>query len=164
MKRLLVPGLLSVFAFLGDGARAQAPSSPASQSPPASKPEPMPPDVVPSDGRAVVQRRMNRHGADLMELTLAVTLLQRKTIDEAAKRIGSDTGLPVMPPSSAETASQRNFRYLESVLRQRTAALAKASQDGDNQALATAFGNMMQICIACHSLYLNQPEKAAPKP
>jgi len=162
MKRLLVPSLL--LTFLGDGARAQAPSTPPAQAPAAKKQEPMPPDIVPSDGRSVVQRRMNRHGADLMELTLAVTLLQRKTIDEAAQRIGSDTGLPVMPPSSSETPSQRNFRYLESVLRQRTAALAKASRDGDNQALATAFGNMMQICISCHSLYLNQPEKAAPKP
>jgi hypothetical protein len=116
------------------------------------------------DGRALVQRRMNRHGASLVELTLAVTLLQRKTIADAASRIGTDTGLPVMPAGAAETQSQRNFRYLESVLRQRTAALAKASQDGDNAALATAFGNMMQICISCHSLYLNQPEKAAPKP
>jgi cytochrome c556 len=122
----------------------------------------MPADVV--DGRSVVQRRMSKHGASLMELTLAVTLLQRKTVAEAATRIGSDTGLPVMPPGPSETPSQRNFRFLEAVLRERTATLAKASSNGDNAALATAFGNMMQACISCHSLYLHQPDQAAPKP
>jgi hypothetical protein len=158
MKRLLVLCLLLAVA-LGDGAGAQAPAPPAAE-----KPAPASPDGMSPDGRALVQRRMNRHGASLVELTLAVTLLQRKTIADAATRIGMDTGLPVLPAGAAQTQAQRNFRYLESVLRQRTAALAKASQDGDNTALATAFGNMMEICISCHSLYLNQPEKAAPKP
>jgi Cytochrome C' len=140
---------------VGD-ARAQAPA------PAADKVLPLPADVV--DGRSVVQRRMSKHGASLMELTLAVTLLQRKTVAEAATRIGSDTGLPVMPPGPTETPSQRSFRFLEGVLRERTATLAKASGNGDNAALATAFGNMMQACISCHSLYLHQPDQAAPKP
>ncbi len=157
MKRLLLPPLL--LALLVGDARAQAPA------PTTDKVLPMPPDVVPApnDGRAVVQRRMNRHGAALMELTLAVTLLQRDTIARAAAEIGTDTGLPSMPAGAAETPAQRNFRYLETVLRQRTGTLAKASQTGDNAALATAFGNMMQVCISCHSLYLHQPDKAAPK-
>jgi hypothetical protein len=156
MKRQLL-SLLALTVLLGD-ARAQAPA-PASA---ADKVLPLPADVA--DGRSVVQRRMSNHGASLMELTLAVTLLQRKTIAEAATRIGSDTGLPVMPPGPKETPSQRNFRYLEAVLKERTATLAKASSNGDNAALATAFGNMMQACISCHSLYLHQPEQAAPKP
>jgi hypothetical protein len=156
MKRRLLP-LLALIVLLGD-ARAQAPA-PASA---ADKVLPLPADVP--DGRSVVQRRMSNHGASLMELTLAVTLLQRKTIAEAATRIGSDTGLPVMPPGQVETPAQRKFRYLEGVLRERTATLAKASINGDNASLATAFGNMMQACISCHSLYLHQPEQAAPKP
>ncbi|MGO9828590.1 MAG: cytochrome c [Myxococcaceae bacterium] len=156
MKRLLLPSLL--LAVLVGDARAQAPA------PATDKVLPLPPDVVPSDGRTVVQRRMNRHGASLMELTLAVTLLQRDTIARAAAEIGTDTGLPVMPQGPAETPTQRNFRYLEAVLRERTATLAQASKNGDNASLATAFGNMMQVCISCHSLYLHQPDKAAPKP
>jgi hypothetical protein len=155
MKPLL-PAYLLLAVLVADAAGAQTPV------PSPEKPAPLPADL--GDGRSVVQRRMNRHGGELMELTLAVTLLQRKTIEEAATQIGMDTGLPLMPPGAAETPSQRNFRYLESVLRERTAALAKASRNGDNAALATAFGNMMQVCIACHSLYLQQPEKAAPKP
>jgi Cytochrome C' len=154
MKRLLLSSLVAFF-LVGD-ARAQAPAPAADNA--ASG------DAGLVDGRSVVQRRMSKHGASLMELTLAVTLLQRKTIAEAATRIGSDTGLPVMPPSSTETQSQRNFRYLEGVLRKRTTTLAQASSNGDNAALATAFGNMMQACIACHSLYLHQPDQAAPKP
>src|SRR5271165_3522750 len=138
MKRLLLPSLL--LAVLVGDARAQAPA------PATDKVLPMPPDVVPpNDGRAVVQRRMNRHGASLMELTLAVTLLQRDTIARAAAEIGTDTGLPVMPAGPTETPAQRNFRYLEAVLRERTATLSKASQTGDNASLATAFGNMMQV-------------------
>ena len=158
MKRLLLPSLL--LAVLVGDARAQAPA------PTPDKVLPMPADVVPGpdDGRAVVQRRMNRHGASLMELTLAVTLLQRDTIARAATEIGTDTGLPPMPSGAAETPAQRNFRYLEAVLRERTGTLAKASQTGDNASLATAFGSMMQVCISCHSLYLHQPDKAAPKP
>jgi hypothetical protein len=156
MKRRLLP-LLALTVLLGD-ARAQS-AAPAS---PTDKVLPLPADVT--DGRSVVQRRMSKHGASLMELTLAVTLLQRKTVAEAATRIGSDTGLPVMPPGPTETQSQRNFRYLEAVLRERTATLAQASSTGDNAALATAFGNMMQACISCHSLYLHQPDQAAPKP
>jgi Cytochrome C' len=153
MKRLLLSSLVAI--FLAGDARAQTPAPAADTAASA--------DAGP-DGRSVVQRRMSKHGASLMELTLAVTLLQRKTIAEAATRIGSDTGLPVMPPSSTETQSQRNFRYLEGVLRKRTTTLAQASSNGDNAALATAFGNMMQACIACHSLYLHQPDQAAPKP
>jgi len=156
MKRRLLSCLVAA-VLVGD-ARAQAPATAAD------KILPLPPDVVSPDGRSVVQRRMSKHGASLMELTLAVTLLQRKTIAEAATRIGSDTGLPVMPPSATETQSQRNFRFLEGVLRQRTTTLAQASSNGDNAALATAFGNMMQACISCHSLYLHQPDQAAPKP
>jgi hypothetical protein len=154
MKPLL-PAYLLLAVLVGDAASAQTPV-------PSPKPAPLPADV--GDGRSAVQRRMNRHGGALMELTLAVTLLQRKTIEESATQIGMDTGLPVMPPGAAETPSQRNFRYLETVLRERTATLAKASREGDNAALATAFGNMMQVCIACHSLYLQHPEQAAPKP
>jgi len=159
MTRRLLFVCCGLLALLGD-ARAQSPASSA----PAEKVTPLPPDIVPSDDKAVVQRRMNRHGAALMDLTLAVTLLQRKNIATAAQQIGSDTSLPVMPPSATDTPAQRNFRYLEALLRERTAALAKASQDGDNAALATAFGNMMQVCISCHSLYLHHPEQAAPKP
>jgi hypothetical protein len=153
-RRLL--SVLCLAVWVGD-VRAQAASSSA-----ADKVLPLPADIP--DGRSVVQRRMSKHGASLMELTLAVTLLQRKTIAEAATRIGSDTGLPVLPPGPTETPSQRNFRFLEAVLRERTATLAQASKNGDNAALATAFGNMMQACISCHSLYLHQPEQAAPKP
>lgn len=153
-RRLLA--LLCLAVLVGD-ARAQTQPSSASD-----KVLPLPPDVI--DGRSVVQRRMSKHGASLMELTLAVTLIQRKAIAEAATRIGSDTGLPVMPPGPTETPSQRNFRYLEAILRERTATLAKASSDGDNAALATAFGNMMQVCISCHSLYVHHPEQDAPKP
>jgi hypothetical protein len=155
MKRRPLP-LLALVVLLAD-ARAQTPAPTTDKVPP-------PTEAVSGDGRSVVQRRMSKHGASLMELTLAVTLLQRKTIAEAATRIGSDTGLPVMPPGAAETQSQRNFRFLEATLRKRTTTLAHASSNGDNAALATAFGNMMQVCISCHSLYLHQPEQAAPKP
>jgi hypothetical protein len=158
MKRSLL-ACLALALLLGD-AQAQTPAG----GNPTEKTLPLPADVVPSDNRTVVQRRMNRHGASLMELTLAVTLLQRQTIATSAQQIGSDTGLPVVPPGPAETPAQRQFRYLEAILRERTTALAKASQTGDNLALATAFGNMMQVCISCHSLYLHQPEQAAPKP
>jgi hypothetical protein len=156
MKRRIL-SVLALVVLLGD-ARAQSPA------PATDKVLPAPTEAVSSDGRSVVQRRMSKHGASLMELTLAVTLLQRKTIAEAATRIGSDTGLPVMPPGPTETQSQRNFRFLEATLRERTTTLAKASSNGDNAALATAFGNMMQVCISCHSLYLHQPDQAAPKP
>jgi hypothetical protein len=155
MKRRLL-SLFALTLLLGDARAQPAPASPTDKA--------VPPPTDVADGRSVVQRRMSKHGASLMELTLAVTLLQRKTVAEAATRIGSDTGLPVMPPGPTETQSQRNFRYLEAVLRKRTATLAKASSTGDNAALATAFGNVMQACISCHSLYLHEPEQAAPKP
>ena len=100
-----------------------------------------------------------------MELTLAVTLLQRDTIARVAQEIGNDSGFPAADAGSTmQTESQQKFRYLQGLLRERTATLAQASKSGDNAALATAFGNMMQVCISCHSLYLHQPEQAAPKP
>jgi hypothetical protein len=64
-----------------------------------------------------------------------------------------------MAPGATESPSQRNFRFLESVLRDRTATFAKASSSDDNTALATAFGDMMKVCISCHFAVLAQERR-----
>jgi hypothetical protein len=114
----------------------------------------MPAERVPSEAEAKLTDRMKRHGADLLGLTHAVTVLDRKAIAETADRIRLDTALTLKIDGGVEKDAR--FQQLDQQLRERVTELATAARKYDDTALAPAFGRTMETCVRCHVLYLKK--------
>lgn len=119
-----------------------------------SEPTVMPAERIPSESEARLTDRMKRHGADLLGLTHAVTVLDRKAIAETADRIRLDTALTLHVDGGVVT--DKKFQQLDQQLRERVTELATAARKHDDSALAPAFGRTMETCVRCHSVYLTK--------
>jgi len=118
----------------------------------------MPAERIPSEAEAKLTDRMKRHGADLLGLTHAVTVLDRKAIAETADRIRLDTALTL--GLDGGVAKDTRFQQLDQQLRERVTELATAARKHDDAALAPAFGRTMETCVRCHSTYLKKGTSA----
>jgi len=118
----------------------------------------MPAERIPSEAEAQLTDRMKRHGADLLGLTHAVTMLDRKAIAETADRIRLDTALTL--GLDAGVVKDTRFQQLDQQLRERVTELATAARKHDDAALAPAFGRTMETCVRCHSAYLTKGTSA----
>jgi len=145
MKRWVLVGLGAAIAAGAIAARAQSSDG-------AAEPLVMPAERIPSDSEARLTDRMKRHGADLLELTHAVTVLDRKAIATTADRIRLDTALTLK--ADAGVARATKFQQLDQQLRERVTELATAARRYDDSALAPAFGRTMETCVRCHVAYL----------
>ena len=114
----------------------------------------MPAERVPSESEAQLTDRMKRHGADLIGLTHAVTVLDRKAIAETADRIRFDTALTLK--ADGGVVKDARFQQLDQQLRERVTELATAARKYDDTALAPAFGRTMETCVRCHVSYLKK--------
>ena len=108
-----------------------------------------PPELVPDDGRAALRRRMSRHVAILDALDSATLRVDRRKVVELASGLERDTGLGAWPGPDAGI-SRKSLEQLESQLRSRARTLADAARRGSDDELATAFGALMETCVACH--------------
>jgi Cytochrome C' len=117
-------------------------------------PEPvvMPAERIPTEREAKLTDRMHRHGADLIALTHAVTVLDRKAIADTADRIRLDTALTLKVDGGV--LYDPRFQQLDQQLRERVTELATAARKYDDTALAPAFGRTMETCVRCHASYL----------
>lgn len=139
---------------------------------PADKPQPAPqqkqpparslpqPDYLPEEARLVLQQKMERHGQDMVELMLSVTLLQYDVARETAHRIASEPRL-VRPIAGGEgdvnALLPERFFVLQDEARLRAQAVRAAAAQKDDKALAEAYGRLTETCVSCHSAYLNPP-------
>jgi len=119
-------------------------------------PEPvvMPAERIPTESEARLTDRMKRHGADLLALTHAVTMIDRKAIAETADRIRLDTALTLSVDGGV--VNDPRFQQLDQQLRERVTELATAARKYDDAALAPAFGRTMETCVRCHASYLKR--------
>ncbi len=143
--------VLAGIGVLGAGALVVAH---AQQQPRLPDPALMPPERIPSETEARLTDRMKRHGADLLELTHAVTVVDRKAIAETADRIRLDTALTLKVDGGV--AHDARFQQLDQQLRERVTELATAARKYDDGALAPAFGRTMETCVRCHVSYLKK--------
>lgn len=148
---MLVLGLcLQVYA-------ADPEKKPSPQPPVRSLPEP---DYLPEEARRVLQQKMERHGQDMVELMLSVTLLQYDVARETAQRIASEPRL-VRPIAGGEgdvnASLPERFFALQDESRLRAQAVRAAAARKDDKALAEAYGRLTETCVSCHSAYLNPP-------
>lgn len=146
--------VLAVLCVLAAGGMVAAHAQPQGGAP---DPTLMPADRIPSDTEAKLTDRMKRHGADLLELTHAVTVIDRKAIAETADRIRFDTALTLK--TDGGVTKDTRFQQLDQQLRERVTALATAARKYDDAALAPAFGRSMETCVRCHVSYLKKATK-----
>lgn len=148
MTRWAIAGVcvLGTGALVAVEAREQATSG--------SEPTVMPAERIPNESEAKLTDRMKRHGADLLGLTHAVTVLDRKAIAETADRIRLDTALTLHVDGGV--VADKRFQQLDQQLRERVTQLATAARKYDDAALAPAFGQTMETCVRCHASYLKK--------
>ena len=123
-----------------------------------------PPELVPDDGRAVLRRRMSRHGAMLDALTSATLEVDRTKVIELATRLERDTGLGAWPGPDAGV-SRKALEEVESELRRRARALADLARRGTDDQLAAGVRSLMETCLTCHQRAFGEgkAQKAAPR-
>jgi len=143
--------VLAGFCVLAAGGMLAARAQPSGGTP---DPALMPAERIPSEAEAKLTDRMNRHGADLIGLTHAVTVVDRKGIAEIADRIRLDTALTLKVDGGV--VKDARFQQLDQQLRERVTELATAARKYDDAALAPAFGRTMETCVRCHTAYLKK--------
>ena len=161
-RPFVLAGLLSAgFFFHAAAAEPTKPkSSQASKKATDAKVPGLPtPDYIPETARALLRKKMERHGQDARELMFAVTLLQYDVAKAAAQRISSEPRL-VRPIAGGEddlnALLPERFFVLQDESRNRAQAVATAAEKKDDKALADSYGRLVETCVSCHSSYLNR--------
>lgn len=123
------------------------------------------PGYLPEELRPVLRNRMQRHGDDMVQLVLAVTLLKRDMVKSSADRIASEPRFarPIVGSDDAlNNALPEKFFTLQAEVAERARSLSAAASRRDDRALASAFGRLTETCVACHSAFL-EPKPGSPK-
>jgi hypothetical protein len=117
------------------------------------------PDYIPETARALMRKKMERHGQDARDLMFAVTLLQYDAAKASAQRISSEPRL-VRPVAGGEddlnALLPERFFVLQDEARSRAQAVATAAEKKDDKALADSYGRLVETCVSCHSAYLKR--------
>ncbi|WP_375764862.1 cytochrome c [Archangium gephyra] len=117
------------------------------------------PDYLPESARALLRKKMARHGQDARDLMFGVTLLRYDVARAAAQHIASEPRLE-RPEAGGEDEPTaflpERFFVLQDEVRRRAQALAAAAEKKDDAAIAESYGLLMQTCVSCHSAYLKR--------
>jgi hypothetical protein len=123
------------------------------------------PDYLSPLARQVLRTKMQRHGDDMLQLVMAVTLLQKERARTIATDIAAEPRL-VKPIAGGEddlnAALPLQLFTLQDELRLRAKAVAAAAEKGSDKELAKALGRVTETCVACHSAFLNPAAKEEP--
>ncbi len=149
MKRTLLAGLVMASLAFGSDTPSRHLEEPEYLSPLA---------------RQVLRTKMRRHGEDMVQLVMAVTLLQRERARSLANEIATEPRL-TRPIAGGEDDVNAGLPLqlftLQDDLRLKAKALAEAAAKGDDSGLAKSFGRMTETCVACHSAFLKPSAKPA---
>jgi hypothetical protein len=121
------------------------------------------PDYLPDLARKLLRERMSRHGDDMQQLLMAVTLLERERVKAIATDIANEPRLVRPMPGDEDAlnaALPAQLFVLQDELRLRAKALATAADKPNDPALATSFGRLTETCVACHSAFLYPQERS----
>jgi hypothetical protein len=166
---LVLAGVLSAGVFIPvSAAQSEKPRSGAASKPKApekkgTEREGLPePDYLPATARALLRKKMARHGLDARELMYGVTLLRYELAHDAARRIASEPRI-VRPIAGGEddlnALLPESFFVLQDEARLRAQAVMAAAQKRDDKALAESYGHLVQTCVSCHAAYLKRGER-----
>ena len=108
---------------------------------------------------------MQRHGDDMLQLVMAVTLLQHERARRIATEISTEPRL-VKPIAGGEDDVNAGLPLqlftLQDELRLKAKSVAAAAEKADDKELAKSLGRLTETCVACHSAFLNPREAEEP--
>ncbi|MBI4818036.1 MAG: cytochrome c [Deltaproteobacteria bacterium] len=103
---------------------------------------------------------MHRHAGDASDLLWAVLRLDSPEVELLSRRIAEEPQLarPTSdtPSDMLNRALPPKFFVYQEELKARAEALARAARAKDNDEVASAFGQMVETCVACHDTYVNK--------
>ncbi|MGV3623602.1 MAG: hypothetical protein ACO1OB_22475 [Archangium sp.] len=114
-------------------------------------------DDLPPLARALLRKRMQGHAREQVRLARAVTLLQRDTVKAIAEDIAAEPRVVRPLPTSRDelnTALPEQFFVFQDAVRLRAKDLGNATMQPDDVKLAAAYGQLVQACVSCHSVFL----------
>ena len=118
------------------------------------------PGYLPTIARDLLDSRMKSHGRDVMQVSVAVVLLEYDDALAAAQSIADEPGV-VRVPAGDDTLNAslpKRFFDLQDELHARAQDLVGTIKKHDDKAIAVAYSRMTETCIACHSVYLKGQE------
>lgn len=107
----------------------------------------------------VLDKKMDGHGLAMMWLSMSVVLLEHDEVEKAALLIVNEPRLPRPAPNDPMSALPPVYFALQDELVQRAQLLATAGKNKNDAEIGSAYSQMIQTCVACHSTYLNAPAK-----
>jgi cytochrome c556 len=115
-----------------------------------------PPEYLPGAARAVLRTRMASHAREMGTLVSAIMVLRYAEIEERSNAIAHDTRFarPLTGDATElNSALPEKFFDYERELRVWAGALTTAAEKTDPFAVATAYGELSQVCVKCHATY-----------
>lgn len=121
---------------------------------------------LPHLARQLLAPRMRRHAIEIEALQAAVLSVDRVRVVDAARAILAEPRLARPSTSAGDTlndALPETFFTYQDDLVAATRAIAAAAADGDDAAMARAYGDLNAACVGCHAVYRDLPgEPSAP--
>lgn len=142
-NRMKVWGVAAVLVVLGLAGVAFAGAAP-----PGHRPHLRTPGYLDQAGRTALDARMKAHPDEMTRLMTAVTLLDSKSTRKIAQALSEELPLPRSLRLPADVWT------LDDQFHDRARGLAAAADSGDQTAMAQRFGDLVQVCVACHQAYL----------
>jgi hypothetical protein len=124
------------------------------------------PEHIPEAVRAILHKRMERHGNDMVDLSWSVVLLKYDLVARLARHIAEEA--PVSRPlndvdTPINAALPARFFDLQDQLVMETKQLALAATGGNPDRLAETYSAVARTCVACHALYLTAAAPSVPR-
>jgi hypothetical protein len=123
------------------------------------------PERLPARARALLDERMQRHGAAMSDMLWAALFLDYPSAKEIAEEIATEPRLarPLeRDASEANALFPDRFFDLQDDLVRAAGEVARAAEARDAARLADTMGRLSATCIHCHAAYLEGPEAAKP--
>lgn len=102
--------------------------------------------------------RMDRHGEVMMLLLLSVMTLHQNDTELLAEQVAAEPRIGRPGPAEKGTLNAllpTRFFGFQDELTARAHALAEAARASDNGRIVHAYGQLVETCVSCHSVYLN---------
>lgn len=120
------------------------------------------PSITPAM-RQAIHDRMIQHGRDMARLQRVTLDLEYDLIEQSSAWLAEEPAVP--RPEVSDRALLRaglppRFFQLEAELRGKAIILRGAARVRDDEAIALAYGRLVETCVRCHSLY--RAEERAP--